>query len=728
MRRQGHFRPTGWLIGAGTLLAMALTAIAAAPGGAATAEKTYATSFEMECVVAPGVLNIRAKEKLKVHLTATGPEEVSTGQEISFHGAQSVIESPVELTESFVSLGANEVKGTATSFVLDGSGLEPTSVNIAKPAEFPSGLPFLAPVEKGKPSDFIIPSKTLSESALTYTFGPERVTANSGNVVATVDAASGFTEPEPGSYQETGHGIITEVEGRNSGAHVIGPLKTVCDAPAGVVAASIPMHSTSTTTTVCIPTTTVPPRLTAIEPNHGPASGGTPVTISGEYLDGTAPNVATAVAVSFGGTNAESVHVNSESSITAIAPPGTGTVNVQVSVATACNEGRVTSSNSLPFTYESEGPVITAVEPNHVELHGHNPVTIRGTNLSGVTAVVFLHPVGPRTTEAAPIGAPLSSSLVSEAPWGGIEGEIAPGTSQTGEVWVVSGGKKSNALPFSFERAIPTVTSIAPDHGPASGGTSVTLVGTGLGEVTTISVGGNGKGPEVVGPDGTSAVFKTPPGTPGTVPVSLFAPGCCSPTVGQFTYEATTETAEYKNWKLAGSITDKKLGQAITLPEGSTFNGSGELDSETGAGSVKGNLSIPPFTSSLKLFGPVGVNAGLTLSATGPLEGTATKSEAVPGDETLSAPVKLNVAINSLGILGLTIPTSCATAEPLALGLVDTLTREELLTKGWSFAGTTSIPKVKCQGGFLSRLFGVILTGLLAGPEDPYSLSVKAPG
>jgi hypothetical protein len=526
MRRQGRFRPIGWLVGAATVLAMLVTAVVAAPGGAATPEKEYKASFEMECVVGPGVLNIRAKEKLKVTTAAMGPERVGVGQEISFHHAHSTIESPVELTESFVSLGANEVNGTVTSFLVDATSLEPASLNIAKPAEYPSGLPFVAPVEKGKPSTFYVPSKTLGETTLTYEFGPEKVTAASLTVKTEVDSSPGFTETEPGSYKETGKGIVTEVEGRNSGAHVIGPLKTVCNAPSGVVLAEIPSNIPPT----CTFTTNLPHPIT-VEPNHGPAAGGTTVLIGG---------ASEAVSLSFGSTAVSFEHLSS-GQLRAVTPPGKGTVTV----------------------------------------------------------------------------------------------------------------------------------------------------------------------------------FATGPPTP--CPNEQFGGR------GQFTYESPAEKAEYKNWKLSGAITDKKLGQAVTLPAGSTFNGSGEVNTETGAGSVKGNVSIPPFTSSLKLFGPIAVNVGLTLSATGPLEGAIAKSESVPGDETLSAPLKLNAGITSLGILGLTIPTTCATAEPLALNLMDTLTREELLTKGWSFTGTMAVPRVNCEGGFLSRLFGVILTGLLAGPEDPYSISITAP-
>jgi hypothetical protein len=601
MRRQGYFRSVGVLIGACTALAMVLTAIVAAPGGAATPEKEYTTSFEMECVVAPGVLNIHAKEKLKVTLSATGPEEVQAGQEVSFHGAHSTIESPVELTESFVSLGANEVNGTATMFVLTSAGLEPTSLNIVKPAEFPSGLPFLAPVEKGKPSTFHIPSKTLGETGLTYSFGPQRITQTSGSVVVNVNDEPGYTETEPGVYKETGFGIVTEVEGRSSGAHVIGPLKTACNAPAGVVAAEIR--------------------------NAGPCGlGGRTCT--------TTSTTTTTTAASASGT------LDQEQSL---------------------ESGEIGGTHSFAQTFTA--------------------------GLTGRLTAVELIPVG------------LRKSL--EVQIRNVEANGAPGTEVLAKQTLAN--LNIEWTPFVFESPAEVVRGTryaivtAPDFGGfrAEGGSPYAR-----GELW--------QGPGPAGPwepffvSGWDIAFKT-------------------------YVEPSLTTAEYKNWIVAGSITDKRLGQPIALPAGSTFNGSGEVNTETGAGSVKGNLSIPPFTSSLKLFGPLAVNVGLTLSATAPLEGAVAKSESVPGDETLFAPLKLNAAITSVGILGLTIPTTCATTEPLALNLTDTLTREELLTKGWSFAGMTAVPRVKCEGGFLSRLFGVILTGLLGGPEDPYSISITAP-
>ncbi|MDE3070780.1 MAG: hypothetical protein KGJ43_08645, partial [Acidobacteriota bacterium] len=85
------------------------------------------------------------------------------------------------------------------------------------------------------------------------------------------------------------------------------------------------------------------------------------------------------------------------------------------------------------------------------------------------------------------------------------------------------------------------------------------------------------------------------------------------------------------------------------------------------------------------------------------------------------------LGITSLQILGLSIPLRCAATEPLSLALADTLTSEELLKGNWSFAGTTAVPSIRCEGGFLGRLFGWVLSGLLSGPGNPYSLAVSEP-
>jgi hypothetical protein len=118
-----------------------------------------------------------------------------------------------------------------------------------------------------------------------------------------------------------------------------------------------------------------PPTVTNIEPKHGPAAGGTSVTITGTAFTG-------ATAVKFGSANATSFTVSSATSITAVSPAGTGAVAVTVTTPA----GTSALSPADLFTY---GPTVTKVEPNHGSPGGGTTVTITGTGFTGATAVNF---------------------------------------------------------------------------------------------------------------------------------------------------------------------------------------------------------------------------------------------------------------------------------------------------------------------------------------------------
>src|SRR5262249_37514943 len=67
----------------------------------------------------------------------------------------------------------------------------------------------------------------------------------------------------------------------------------------------------------------VPPTVTNVNPNTGPTSGGTSVTITGA-------NFSEVTAVRFGSNAAGSFRVDSATQITATSPAGVGTVDVTV--------------------------------------------------------------------------------------------------------------------------------------------------------------------------------------------------------------------------------------------------------------------------------------------------------------------------------------------------------------------------------------------------------------
>jgi alpha-tubulin suppressor-like RCC1 family protein len=118
------------------------------------------------------------------------------------------------------------------------------------------------------------------------------------------------------------------------------------------------------------------PSVTSVSPNIGPKTGGTSVKVLGSHFTG-------ATAVKFGTTNASSFTVNSDTSISAVSPPGLGAVHVTV----VTPEGTTITTSADEFGYAL--PTVTRIEPEEGPRNGGASVTITGTNLSEATAVRF---------------------------------------------------------------------------------------------------------------------------------------------------------------------------------------------------------------------------------------------------------------------------------------------------------------------------------------------------
>ncbi|WP_373791039.1 IPT/TIG domain-containing protein, partial [Delftia acidovorans] len=115
------------------------------------------------------------------------------------------------------------------------------------------------------------------------------------------------------------------------------------------------------------------PAITAIHPIAGPTAGGTPVILTGSGFTSAAPSGA----VQFGST-AANYTVNSDTQITAIAPPGAaGTVEITVSTI----GGNSASSIGDRFTYVA-APAITAIHPIAGPTAGGTPVILTGSGFT----------------------------------------------------------------------------------------------------------------------------------------------------------------------------------------------------------------------------------------------------------------------------------------------------------------------------------------------------------
>ncbi len=101
-------------------------------------------------------------------------------------------------------------------------------------------------------------------------------------------------------------------------------------------------------------TYTAPPTVTSVNPNTGPAMGGTSVIVSGTGFTG-------ATSVHFGAAAATSFIVSSDTQITAIDPAGSGVVDVTVTVPVG---GTSATSTADQFTYVQPAPTISSVVIN----------------------------------------------------------------------------------------------------------------------------------------------------------------------------------------------------------------------------------------------------------------------------------------------------------------------------------------------------------------------------
>jgi hypothetical protein len=120
------------------------------------------------------------------------------------------------------------------------------------------------------------------------------------------------------------------------------------------------------------------PVVTSISPNWYWTWGGVNVVINGNNFTG-------ATAVKFGATTA-SFTVNSDTKITAIAPEGSGLVDITVTTPLGTS-AQCTADN---FTYWGlQAPTVTALSPTTGVKTGGTTVIITGTNFAQVTKVTF---------------------------------------------------------------------------------------------------------------------------------------------------------------------------------------------------------------------------------------------------------------------------------------------------------------------------------------------------
>jgi hypothetical protein len=191
-------------------------------------------------------------------------------------------------------------------------------------------------------------------------------------------------------------------------------------------------------------------------------------------------------------------------------------------------------------------------------------------------------------------------------------------------------------------------------------------------------------------------------------------------------------------FEASGSITDRKLNQAIPLKEG-RYNGYLELQNLFPvSGLVHGLVTSQPLEVEVKLFGSP-AKVGVTFEQVGVVTGSLTQIEPKgspncelnPVEEvcvTLSVPTEANIGFTSVTVFGLKFPMKCKTSKPIVFPLTENLRLvEELLNfeVGSHFTGTTTFPSVTCGAELFKFLNESFLTSDFSGPENSYSLFIR---
>ena len=253
----------------------------------------------------------------------------------------------------------------------------------------------------------------------------------------------------------------------------------------------------------------VPPTVSSVAPSSGSTAGGTAVTITGT-------NFVAGATVTFGSTAATNVVVVSGTSITATTPAGSsGAVTVTVTVSG--------QSGSLPsgYTYVV-APTVSSVTPGSGPVAGGTAVTITGTNFAaGATVTIG----GTSATNVAVVnGTTITATTPTHA-----AGAVAVAVTVNSQTGTLASGFIYNAL--------PTVTSLAPNNGPAAGGTAVTITGSNFAAGATVTFG-SAAATNVVVVSGTTITATTPAGSVGAVSVSVTVNGQTGSLGSGFTYNA----------------------------------------------------------------------------------------------------------------------------------------------------------------------------------------------
>jgi hypothetical protein len=273
---------------------------------------------------------------------------------------------------------------------------------------------------------------------------------------------------------------------------------------------------------VALPT----PAVTIVSPSTGAPTGGTVVTVTGSGFTG-------ATVVHFGPNAGTGLSVRSDAELTVTSPAGSGIVDVTVTTPT----GTSPTGSVDRFAYL----VVAGVSPAIGRPSGGTVVTLTGSGFTGATGVIFGTLPGTAMTVVSDteitVTAPAGSGVVDVR----VTGPLGPSPVEGTDL-------------FAYAEA----TGLSPSAGPVSGGTIVTVTGSGFGSagVTAVQFGPTAGDALSVASD-TDLTVRSPGGS-GQVPVTVITPQGSVPMPAALSFTYQGKGKEVKDKEIIKDVTKEK--------------------------------------------------------------------------------------------------------------------------------------------------------------------------
>ncbi len=329
-------------------------------------------------------------------------------------------------------------------------------------------------------------------------------------------------------------------------------------------------------------TTSAGPVVTGVSPGSGPLSGGDTVVIQGSNFTDISPT-----GVDFGTDPAQFTVNRAGTQITATSPDAGVAETVDVVVTNPLGSSTITPADV--FTYQPDGqfaPTVTTVSPASGPQAGGTTVTLTGTDLVGATQVSF------GSTAVTTFSEPgTGDTIVVDAPAAADPGTVSVTVTNPYGTSAVVAADAYTYLPASPPPTGPQVTAVAPATGPVTGGTGVTITGTGLTAATAVAFGSLPASSFTVNAAGTEVNAVSPPDPDaGSVDVTVTVGADTSPVVvaDVFTYLAggggTTPPPPRPTVTSLAPTSGPTSGGTVVTVTGSGLTGTTAVDFGTAAG------------------------------------------------------------------------------------------------------------------------------------------------